>query len=211
MQHPTDDRFEAYVEGRLEDAERATLESHVVACSRCQAEVEEWRTLFAALDGLPRLAPSPAFADAVMARVRLARPWHAAALARARRWLPTTTRHWALAVTLLALPVVLGGGVLAWLLSKSYVTANGLWAFASDTFAGAANQLAAETSTAVLQNALVTQLLAEARAFYASAGAEGIGLVAVVGLLATTLSIWVLYRNLYRTPERETNHVSYCF
>ena len=66
MHHPTDDRFEAYVEGRLEDADQASLESHVVACSRCQGQLEEWRALFTALGTLPRLAPSADFGDAVI-------------------------------------------------------------------------------------------------------------------------------------------------
>ncbi|MEX0893968.1 MAG: zf-HC2 domain-containing protein [Gemmatimonadota bacterium] len=211
MHHPTDDRFEAYVEGRLEDADRASLESHVVACSRCQGQLEEWRALFTALRTLPRLAPSADFGNAVMARVRIARPWHAAALGRLQRWVPDSTRGWAAAVALLALPVVLGSGVMAWLLSRSYVTASGLWVFAEDVFATGANRLASQTSSAVLQSSLVTRLLATAEGFYANAGVQGIGLVATVALLSTTLSIWVLYRNLYRTPQRETNHASYCF
>lgn len=211
MHHPTDDRFEAYVEGRLEDAHQASLESHVVACGRCQTRLEEWRGVFAALEALPRLAPSPRFGDAVMARVRIARPWHATALARVRAWAPHSTRGWAAAVALLALPVVLGGGVLAWLVSRSYVTASGLWIFGKDVFAASANRLAAETSSALLQSSLVTRLVAQGEAFYATAGVQGIGLVATMALLSTTLSIWVLYRNLIRTPEREMNHASYCF
>jgi AcrR family transcriptional regulator len=211
MQHPTDDRFEAYVEGRLEEPARVDLERHVVACTRCQGHLEEWRAVFAALRALPRLAPSPRFTEAVMARVRIARPWHAAALARVEAWMPRSTRDWAAAVVLLALPVLLGGGIVAWLVSRSYVTASGLWAFATEVFAAGANRLASQTSSAVLQSSAVTRLVSTAETFYANAGVQGIGLLATAALLSTTLSIWVLYRNLYRTPERETNHASYCF
>jgi len=74
-------------------AEAGRLPPEAAACPRCRAEWEGYRHLFAALAGLPRFSPSPAFADRVVTAWRPAtarRPWWAWAV------LPLLT--WALAV-----------------------------------------------------------------------------------------------------------------
>ena len=73
------------------------LKAHVRGCAQCRAELEEARTLTAALEHLPHFAPSPLFAEQVMARVQVFEPAHVTALDTARRWLPASRPARALA------------------------------------------------------------------------------------------------------------------
>jgi hypothetical protein len=57
----------------------APLVAHVRECEECRAALDDARVVVDALEGLPRLAPAPAFADRVMADVHVYVPWHAAA------------------------------------------------------------------------------------------------------------------------------------
>jgi hypothetical protein len=103
--------IEQLAEGSLSHAETSLAELHLRACTRCMAEFQEARAIVAALEGMPVLSPSPAFADAVMARVRIA-PVAIKAPApsmTARRWM---SRRWAAAAALLVLvlPVLAGMG-----------------------------------------------------------------------------------------------------
>jgi anti-sigma factor RsiW len=228
MQHPAAERLEAFVEGALERADRVVVESHLVGCPRCQAEVEEWRALFAALSGLPQFDPSLGFADRVMAgvRVRAASGWQSAweaswrdawqqsaarAGALADRVTPRTSFGWGLAAALMALPVLLGGGVVAWLVSQSYLTPQTLWAWTSDTLVQGLQGIGTTAIGAVLQTDMATWLLSSGSEFVSTAGMTGIGLAMAVAGAATMLSVWVLYRNLFRTPTRESHYVTYSF
>jgi hypothetical protein len=64
------------------------LRAHVRECPQCRAELEDARAIMAELERLPHLAPSPNFADRVMAQVHVFEPWHVTALDTARRWVP---------------------------------------------------------------------------------------------------------------------------
>lgn len=66
----------------------APLRAHAATCERCSADLESARLVVEALDHLPRFAPSPLFADRVMARTQIFQPWHVAAVDSARRILP---------------------------------------------------------------------------------------------------------------------------
>lgn len=210
--HPTDQRLEAFCDGSLTKGERAGIESHLTGCSRCRGEVEDWRTLFVALSGLPHLAPTPGFALRVMAHVTIPRPWHVRANALAARILPHTTPGWAFAVLLLAIPALAAGSLAFWLLSKSYLTAAGLWAFATDRFALGANRLVSGAFSAAIETDVMAWLVQSMGTFLDAAGLRGLGAVAVGGASLTLLSIWVLYRNLSRTtPSRGTGHVTFSF
>lgn len=208
MNHPPSARLEAFVEGSLDGSERALVESHLLGCARCEGEVEEWRSLFAVLRSLPRFVPAPGFANRVMAHVRIPEPWHARASRAVSRWIPRTTGGWAVAAALLAIPVLAGAGMMAWLLSKSYITAHGLWVFATDQFASVAGRAAQGAFNGLLETSLATwiaQLMASAQ----SAGAREVGVLALGGALLTIVSVWVLYRYLFRPSDGNVNHVTF--
>lgn len=213
--HPDTERLQGYAETALPEGERVVVESHLQACARCSAEVEEWRSLFLALAALPPLAPSTGFVDRVMARVQLpvAAPAWAPLIRRAgellARVVPQSTAGWALAAAFVALPLLLGGGLLVWLFSHEYLTPATLWTFLNERAASGLQSLGGAAIAALLQTQAVAWLVATVRQLIATAGMSGIGALAAGGALMTTLSMWILYQNLFRTPTRESNHVSY--
>ncbi|MGQ0712262.1 MAG: hypothetical protein ACT4PJ_00880 [Gemmatimonadaceae bacterium] len=66
------------------------LKTHVRKCPTCRGELEEARATVRALEHLPQLAPSPLFAQRVLARVSIFVPWHVAVLDSLRGLLPST-------------------------------------------------------------------------------------------------------------------------
>lgn len=210
--HPTDQRLEAFCDGTLPRGERTGVESHLGVCSRCRGEVDEWRSLFISLASLPHLAPPPGFALSVMAHVAIPRPWHVRAGALAARFVPQSTPGWAFAVLMLAIPALAAGSLAFWLLSKSYLTAAGLWAFATDRFAMGANRVVSGVVSAAIETDVLVWLVQSIGTFLDAAGLRGLGAVAAGGAGLTLLSIWVLYRNLSRTTSsRGTAHVTFSF
>lgn len=209
--HPTDERLEAFSDGSLAPRERSSVASHVAKCLRCRAEVEDWRSLFAALAALPHFSPSPGFAARVMAHVTVPRPWYTRAADLLGAVLPRTTPGWAFAVLILAVPVVALGTFAVWLLSRSYLTVYRLWVFATDQFAHGANEVASGALTRLFQTDIMVWLVANIGSFTESAGLRGVSAVAVGGAAVFVISIWVLYRNLFRTPNRGSTYASYTF
>jgi hypothetical protein len=69
----------------------APLKAHVRRCPECRRELEEAHALVRSLESLPHFAPSPAFADEVMARVPVFVPWYASLLDTVRGWAPRST------------------------------------------------------------------------------------------------------------------------
>jgi anti-sigma factor RsiW len=206
--HPTSERLEAFVEGILDEGDRAVVASHLLACPRCEGEVEEWRSLFAVLRSLPSFVPEPGFATRVMAHVRIPAPWHARASGFFSRFIPRTTGGWAVAAALLAIPVLTGVSFMAWLLSKSYVTANGLWVFATGQFSSVAGRTARGLFDGLLETS-VAAWVARGLDAAQSAGVREVGVLAVGGALLTIVSAWVLYRYLFRPSNGNSNHVTF--
>ena len=71
----------------------APLKAHVRRCAECRAELDDARSLVRAVEHLPHLSPSPAFASRVLSEVQVFVPWHVALLDLGRRWLPRS-RPW---------------------------------------------------------------------------------------------------------------------
>lgn len=211
LSHPAQERLEGYVEGSLPDAERAVVDSHLVACPRCRRAVDEWEALFDALATVPRPAPAADFANRVMADVRVPKPWAERLAALVRRLVPRSTRAWALAAAFLALPIVAIGGTAAWLLSKPWITLQGLWIFATSRGAQALASFVGRAIGALLETG--AGRWATETAQFMVAGLEPSQLVIGLGVLAalTSVSTWILYRYLIRTPTRDGDYVSYCF
>lgn len=228
MQHPTAERLEAFVEGGLDAGERAVVESHLMGCPACQTAVEEWRALFAALEGLPQFEPAPGFADRVMARVHVApargrtawswasaqaavTAWAGRAGTSLGRYLPKSTFGWAMATAFLSLPFVLGAAAMGWLVSRDYLTPQSLWVFATEQARTGLRTLGETAVTTALQTDVAAWLVSQAGQFMENAGLTGLGVVLAAAGVATLLSTWILYRNLFRTPARDTTYASYSF
>jgi Putative zinc-finger len=58
-----------YVDGRLNESERAQMEKHFATCAACRLRVNEFRAVTSLLDELPMIEPSEAFDLRVHARV----------------------------------------------------------------------------------------------------------------------------------------------
>jgi hypothetical protein len=197
--------LEQLAEGDLAPQEHREAMRHVAACGRCAAELEGYRALFAALGDVPRFAPSPGFSDAVMARIQIA-PRTSPALARARRWLPRTTRGWTLLAVALVAPALPLLAAVAWLLSQPMVSAASIWQWASletQTSLQAAGALLLQwgSSTGVVE----WFKLAYQSALQIPLGALSAALVLLA--VAMPLSMWALVR-LVRTPMRDATYAN---
>jgi len=92
-EHLREEDFIHYVDGRLDEAERAELDRHLAACAGCRGRVDELRGLMGVLGEWQAAGPSPRFDAALRARLAeepaSAPPWfalrpaYAAALAAA--------------------------------------------------------------------------------------------------------------------------------
>lgn len=208
--HPAAERLDALVEGNLDPPERLVVESHLAGCSRCQTEVEELRSLFSALARLQYFDPAPGFVNRVMSQVRLPEPWWSRAGQLLGSLAPRTSRGWAFASAMLALPLVGVGSVMLWLLSKPYVTGDGLVAF---TTAQASTRFTAawQSFIGLVIKSDITLLFARSLEAMANSGVAGTGAVAALFAGLSILSGYVLYQNLVRTPTRRSDYVSYSF
>ncbi|HJU67699.1 MAG TPA: hypothetical protein VJ650_05560 [Gemmatimonadaceae bacterium] len=66
------------------------LKTHIRKCPTCRGELDEARATVRALEHLPHLAPSPLFAERVLARVNIFVPWHVAVLDSLRGLVPSS-------------------------------------------------------------------------------------------------------------------------
>lgn len=209
--HPTSELLEAYVEGSLQDSERVVLESHLLSCSYCQAEVEEWKALFAGLAALPHFEPGPDFADRVLAGVRLRQPWTVRVAELLRRLVPKTTVGWALVAACVALPFLVFGGVMAWLFTWPSITPQGLWLYARERLTDALLSLVGQAGAAVFESEVARSVVQWGRTWVATVDPSTVGAGLALFATLTLVSAWVLYQNLFRTPARERRYVSYSF
>lgn len=124
--HLTAQTIEQLAEGNLAAAEERGARKHIIECVHCAMELEAFESLFARLGDLPRFAPSPVFADAVMARVRI-NPEESFALAWLRRFLPTTRRGWVLLGSATLAPALPIFALVLLLLTQPLLSLTTLW------------------------------------------------------------------------------------
>lgn len=209
LNHPTAERLQAFVEETLDGAGRAVVRSHLAGCAECQTDVAEFRSLFAALEGLPQLEPTAGFADRVMKHVRVRNPLVAASMAWIDRIAPQSTRGWAAAAAVFALPVIGTTVLVAWLLSQPGVNAQGLWTFIS-ALAGDAAVGTGQWVMAQLTDSTLSVWAARVMEFIGSVGRGELGLAVLMFTTLTAGSIYVLYQNLFRTQKaRRIEHASF--
>lgn len=210
MYHPTAERIEALVEGSLDQGEAVVVESHVRGCAQCQVEAEELRSLFTALSRLERFTPSVGFAERIMLQVRLPDPWYVRAGQAVQTFIPRSRRGWAFASSMLAIPAVSFTALILWLLSKPYVTSEGLVAFTWHRVSGGASDTINELGAAILHSNFAVWF-ARGIEMLSGAGVRGAGTAAVVIAATMAVSGWILYKNLFRSPDRRSDYVSYSF
>ena len=145
--HVRPELLQDLVDGALPGRHAARIRQHLDGCATCTHEADRWAKVFGKLDTLPRHAPSPAFADLVMARVavpeasttvegaRAAVP--ADPLAVAARWIrkaqvlvPRTRRAWAALSGAAVTPLVTLGLVAYAVFSHAALTPGALLSYA---------------------------------------------------------------------------------
>ncbi len=208
--HLDPERLQDYIEGLLPVGQMASVSAHLEACGSCRSEEEQWRGLIQGIEKLPVMAPSDAFASHVMGQIRIgrlvrpvaARTARSRALAWAGRLVPQTQRAWAVISGIALTPVTVGALLAYAVFSNPLVTPGGLASFLWWRISGGATALWGYLTEGLVESPI---------AFYAYsaldllAGAPAVTAMVAVAFAATTsLSAWVLYRNL--NLNLKTNH-----
>jgi hypothetical protein len=181
---------------------------HLAACTDCRADAQRWVALVDGLAALPRHAPSPGFAHAVMSQVRIA-PAGAAAHSLARRLLdrgralagPRQRMAWAAAAGVAFTPVVTVGLIAYAVFSHPLVTVGNLATFVWLKGAALADALGAGLLGGVSESASILRAWSAVGSL--SPTTAGAGLLAMCALTLT--SAWVVYRNVI-APDRQVAH-----
>lgn len=185
--HPSDRALQEYVAG----SHSRDMDAHVADCAQCSAEADALVRLYRSLAALPAYAPSPAFADQVMASVAL--PTLDVRLIRLlERWVPERPAGWAAAAAFSVVPAFMTVLLLV-----------GLTSVLSGAAPAAMAALAAAALEVVMDVAVVFYPVVD---WARSAPAELAALSAALALAMTASSV-VLYHQLIRIPPSHTAHV----
>ena len=211
-EHLRPERLQDYVEGLLPARQMARVSTHLEACGVCRGEEEQWRGLIQGIEKLPVMAPSSAFARQVMSQIRIgrlvrpvaARTARGRVLAWAGRLVPRTQRAWAVISGTALTPATVVALLAYAVFSNPLVTPEGLASFFWWRISSGAT---------ALWGLLADGLVESGIAYYAYsfldllAGAPAVtAMVAVSFAAATSLSGWVLYRNLMTTRTLDGNY-----
>ncbi len=211
--HPAGERIQDFVEGLLSARQAARVRTHIEGCEACARDESEWRSLMVRLSTLPSQAPGEAFADHVMARVRIpsvapaaaptaqVAPVWVRALAFAGRLIPKSRRAWAAISGVAVTPAVTLGLVVYAVFSHSALTPGALSAF----LWWKANDLAAATWNAFVSHILESAPLFQAYSFLESLTRAPWTLVGGLAVLSVLMggALWVLYKNLIVTDTAD--------
>jgi hypothetical protein len=128
-----------------------------------------------------------------------------------RRWLPKSTRGWALIAAFLTLPALTVGGALAWLFAQPWLTAEGLLLYVTDRLYAGLAMWAGNATDVVLDTSVVRWLSGTVESFVTAMGVGGQGAAAALFGTLLIVSGWILYTNLFRPQTRGSHHASYSF
>ncbi len=197
--------LEQLAEGILPAAELGDARKHLDACQRCALEFDSYRNLFALMGDLQRFAPSPAFAEQVMARVRII-PAENPLVAWLRRLAPTTRKGWILLGTVVTAPVTPFLALIGLVLVQPLVTPSLLWQWLQLRTQGVT-----QGSVAWLTERVFGVGGWEAVAIAYSA-VDAVPTSAILGLFVTIavgipLSVWGLLK-LTRTPNASVKYAN---
>lgn len=172
----------------------APLRAHVRQCAECRARVDEERELVDALETLPHLAPSPLFAERVMAGVHIVEPWHVAARDTARRLVPRSLPARAAVMVAAASASVVLTVVSLWIATRL-----DLLAFVS----GAAVEQGRLAVASVLEAIVGTAFGPEAAAFVQATGTIGLAITLLLLVAAATAAVIGVRRLAVASSRRD--------
>lgn len=190
--------IEELAEDTLSPRETDQAMEHVRRCARCAGDLDASRALVHALSSLPRFEPSPAFADAVMARVSVPVP---VAVAR-RRWLPRTRRGWTMAFAGAFAPLLPLLGVLTWLAGRG-MSPGALLGVGGRWVADAGWSMVVRVTEALVQSGVFQWVVTTGADLVG--GTRGLSVAGTLFAMAIPLSGWMLIR-LLRTPAEGMSH-----
>jgi anti-sigma factor RsiW len=212
--HLSPERLQDYIEGVLPEPHMARVETHLEGCGACRNEAVAWRELVHRIETLPDLAPSAGFAQRVMAQVRigqlvrapLAVSTRTRVLAWAGRLLPRTQKAWAVISGVAVTPATVVALLVYTVFSNSTVTPGYLASFLWWQISGAASAVAGLAADTLVESAIMFYAYS---ALEAMAGAPVLATMVAVSLAAaTSVSGWVLYRNLIPSPTADDEYVT---
>lgn len=205
--HPEPATLQELLDGALAARRARTVEAHLGGCRLCRDEVEGWRRVMVHLDRLPVLEPSAAFAERVMAHVRVQ-----SAVAAARPSLRERVTNW-LALnprTRKRLAALAGAGVtpavtvalVAWtVFSHPLVTPGNLASFLWLKLQSLAGGLTGAAAGHLAENGAVVRIWQAVEPLTRSAEVTAAAATLLGGL--TVAAVWILYRNLFTASPAE--------
>lgn len=163
---------------------------HLEDCARCRREVARLEGLDRALAGLPSHEPSPRFADAVMARVRLPVPWY-------RRLWKRLAEQWVVAAIAL-LGAGAGAGLGLWIAARPELSLGGLADFALERLSALFWTVVVTAGQLLWESGLVASVR---RAAGAVEPWEAVAGLAILSVVSTGVG-WLMVRLLTAAPTR---------
>ncbi len=200
--HVPSGRLQDYLEGRLAARSATRIDAHLDSCVACRSELADYRSLVRSLDALDHVAPTPAFAERVMAQWRV-EELVAVAMAPTTRWgrisawararTPSTRQSWAAVLGVALAPTVIVALVIRAVFSNPLVTVGNLAAFARLRLGDFAISLAGRIGSTLDAVGLGTLARTTVELLASPAAAAAAATIASALFFA---ALWVVYRTL---------------
>ena len=211
-EHIEPGRLQDYVESLLPAGQMARVSAHLEACGTCRSEEAKWKELTHGLEHLPELAPSKAFHGRVMAQlvigdlVRTPAPSYARrrAIAWAERLIPRTQRAWAVISGVAVTPVTVVASLTYAVFSNPLVTPGSLASFLWWKVSAGVTALVGVFADGFVESSIAFYSYSVLGALADAPVVTAMGAVSLA--VATSLSGWVLYRNLITTRTVDGNY-----
>lgn len=205
-------RLQDYVESLLPARQMARVSAHIEACGTCRSEEAKWKELIHGLEHLPELAPSEAFSGRVMAQLVIDDLVRAPAPSYARRWaiawaerlIPRTQRAWAVISGVAVTPVTVVASLAYAVFSNPLVTPGSLVSFLWWKVSAGGTALVGVFTDGLLESSIAFYAYSVLGALADAPVVAAMGAVSLAA--ATSLSGWVLYRNLITTRTVDGNY-----
>ncbi|MBM4194326.1 MAG: hypothetical protein FJ202_08120 [Gemmatimonadetes bacterium] len=169
----------------------APLRAHVESCAECADQLAAAQRVAGGLDRLTRFAPSPGFANRVMAQVQVIEPWHVALTETAKGLVPRNRTLRVVMATTAALLATGISGAAVWLSLRTDVAL-----YLGSSIAERARVVVGDGATS-----LARTLLGEGASTLLGSG-PGVLIAGTVGLLLSGAATAVALRSLATASRR---------